>query len=293
MQRSGFGGRHGNKSARTAGKIRVADKSSNFLNLVKAIAGDDLLFCVDALSIDDVAIDGLIATWGDAWGVWDTHFVGKATAEKDPPKPTLGAYNGKRTISFAGDQYMDTATTVAQLNGESELTVAWFQKDDSITNFGYVLELGTSHLDGNNLLIGGDVDNTNYGLYFALRQGGVAYNVGAVDDAFADASLPLAPAVVFTWDGGAGNNTCVKPYVNGDPVPNASIYDGNNDDDVTGGFSTKTLYLASRNNGQSGIFDGSIGCIVAIMRALTAGEVSRLSAAMLDRWNVGNGAPRL
>ena len=288
MLRTGFGGRHGNKSARTAGKIRGVDKSSNFLNLVMAIAGDQLLFCVDALSINDIATDGEVTAWDDAWGVWSTGF------EEETKPPTPGIYNNKRALSFAGDNYMSSAATVAQLNGKSELTLVWFQNDVSTANFAYVLEMDTAYTNQNNFILGSNTDSTDYGIYAALRQndGAAAYNVGSVDDAFADASLPLAPAVVFTRGAGAGNNTCVKPYINGDPVPDASIYDTGGTSNIGGTFANKKFFLASRNNG-TGDFNGSIGCFIAIMRACTAGEVSRLSAAVLDRWNVGSAAARV
>ena len=190
MLRTGFGGRHGNKSARSAGKIRVADKSSNFLSMVRSIAGTDLLFCVDALSINDVATAGNVTAWDDAWGVWSTGF------EEETKPPTLGIYNNKRALSFAGDNYMSSAATVAQLNGKSELTLVWFQNDVSTANFAYVLEMDTAYTNQNNFILGSDTDSSNYGIYISLRQndGTAAYSEGAIDDAFADPSLPLVPA---------------------------------------------------------------------------------------------------
>jgi|TARA_R110002020_G_scaffold14313_4_gene50813 hypothetical protein len=287
MLRSGFGGREGQKSARSAGKIRVADKSGDFLSLVRDIAGTDLLFCVDALSINNVAIGDNVTAWNDACGVWSTNF-----AESTNP-PTLGVYNGKRVVSFPGTKYMSSAATVSQLSGKSELTILWFQIDNSSANFATVLEMDTSYANANNFILGSQTDSTNFSIYIALRQndGAAVYNEGAIDDAFADASLPLVPAAVFTRGAGTGKNTCVKPYVNGTPVPDGSIYStvaGN----TANNFANKTFFLGSRNSGSS-IFNGSFGCFIAIMRSLTTGEVSRLSAAMLDRWNVGNGAARV
>ncbi len=285
MIASGFGGKNGSLSTRSVGKIRVADKAGGFLNLVRNIAGTDLLFCVDAISINNVAVGDNITTWNDACGVWDTNF-----AESTNP-PILGVYNGKRVVSFPGTKYMSSAATVSQLSGKSELTILWFQIDNSSTNFATVLEMDTNYINANNFILGSQTDNTNFSIYIAMRQQAAAYNESAIDDAFADASLPLVPAAVFTRGAGAGKNTGIRPYVNGAPVPDGSIY-STVASNTADNFANKTFFLGSKNNGIN-IFNGSFGCFVAIMRSLTTGEVSRLSAAMLDRWNVGNGAARV
>ena len=290
MQRTGFGGRHGNKSARTAGKVRIADKSSNFLNLVRSIGGDDLLFCVDALSIDDVADGAVVTNWNDAWGVWNTYFT------EGTNKPALGVYNGKRALSFDGsNDFMASNAVVSQLNSKSKLSIAYFLKNDRTTDtFGYVLEMDTNYYASDAFIMGHNSNKADYNVYFGLHEDST-YNIGGIEggDAYLDANLPLAYGVVFDRSAlGTGVNKSVKPYINGVPTPDASIYSADNEADMGDAFaSNKTLYLGKRHSDSSGHMLGSLGCVVAIMRDLTAGEMSRLSAAMLDRWNVGNGAP--
>ena len=289
MLRNGFGGRHGNKSTRSTGKIRVADKSSNFLNLVKHIGGDELLFCVDALSINDVATDAAVTNWNDAWGVWNTYFT------EGTNKPALGVYNGKRALSFDGsNDFMASNAAVSQLNGKKKLSIVYFLKNDRTADaFGFVLEMDTNYYASNAFVMGQNANNAAYSVYNGLHKDST-YNIGGIvgNDAYVDANLPLVYGAVFDRDSpGAGVNKSVKPYINGAPTPDASIYSDGYEVNMTTAFaSNKTFYLGKRNSDNSGHFKGSIGCMVAIMRDLTTGEMSRLSAAMLDRWNVGNGA---
>jgi len=290
MLRNGFGGRHGNKSTRSTGKIRVADKSSNFLNLVKHIGGDELLFCVDALSINDVATDAVVTNWNDAWGVWNTYFT------EGTNKPALGVYNGKRALSFDGsNDFMASNAGVSQLNSKKKLSVVYFLKNDRTADaFGYVLEMDTNYYSSAAFIMGQNSNKADYNVYIGLHKS-AAYNIGGIvgNAAYVDANLPLVYGAVFDRDSpGAGVNKCIKPYINGSPTPDGSIFSTGGTTNMTTAFaSNKTFYLGKRNSDNSGHLKGSIGCMVAIMRDLTAGEMSRLSAAMLDRWNVGNGAP--
>jgi len=280
MLRSGFGGRHGNKSARTAGKIRVADKSSNFLNLVRHIGGDELLFCVDALSINDIASGSAVTTWGDAWGVWATNFE---EAEADDA-PKLGVYNGKRVTAWAGEQFMRGAAAEAQLNGIKDLSIITFQKHD-VAAWGNILELSPAYSsNGGCFIMGDDPSHADYQSYYAL--GNSPYNIAATKDTYMDSSQPYAGGAVFNANSvGTGLDKGSKAYIDGAHVLAADL-DSLTTDNITAAFAhAKKLHLGSRGN-SSLFWNGSIGCIVAIMRGLTDGEMSRLQRAMLDRWNV-------
>jgi len=280
MQRSGFGGRHGTKSARSAGKIRPADKSSNFLNLVRSIAGDDLLFCVDALSINDIASGSAVTTWGDAWGVWATNFE---EAEVDDA-PKLGVYNGKRVTAWVGEQFMRGAAAEAQLNGIKDLSIVFFSKHNTDA-WGNILELSpTYNSNAGTFVMGDDPSNANYQSYYAL--GNSPYNVSATKPAYMDCSQPYAGGAVFNANGvGVGVDNGSKTYIDGAHVPAADLY-STTALNITDAFNqTKKLHLGSRGN-SSLFWNGSIGCAIAIMRGLTDGEMSRLQMAVLDRWNV-------
>ncbi|HAW79364.1 MAG TPA: hypothetical protein DCX27_06370 [Balneola sp.] len=286
--KSGFGGRHGNFSSRSTGKIRVEDKSSNFLNLVKHTAGDDLLFCLDSLSIKDIAVGGTITNWFDAWDVFNTNFT--AT-----DKPTLDLYNGKPVVSFNGSSnFMSTAANATQLNSKTALSLVYFSKNESSADaLQAVMEYGTYwyNMNGFSLILARG--ESNFAVYNGQRQhpdGGAAGHIAGADGVNVTVNNPLALGVVFNRNA-PGTGLATKPYVNGSPVATSNIYNVGATYNIDSAWkSNDKLHLGKRIGGSILHLNGSIGCFIAITRVLTDGEMSRLQNAVLNRYNVGAGA---
>jgi hypothetical protein len=288
--KSGFGGRHGNFSSRSTGKIRVEDKSSNFLNLVKHTAGDDLLFCLDSLSINDIAVGGTITNWFDAWDVFNTNFT-------STDKPTLDLYNGKPVVSFNGSSnFMSTAANATQLNSKTALSLVYFSKnEDSSDGFQTVLEYGTYWYSMNGFAVAFQLGASDFAVYNGQDQhpdGSALGGIAGADGVNVTVNNPLALGVVFNRNApGAGAGLATKPYVNGSPVATSNIYTGGSTFNIDSAWkSNDKLHIGRRNGGTTLHMNGSIGCFIAITRVLTDGEMSRLQNAVLNRYNVGAGA---
>tara|TARA_Y100001973_G_C5158112_1_gene311985 strand:+ start:229 stop:1107 length:879 start_codon:yes stop_codon:yes gene_type:complete len=288
--RSGFGGRHGSLSSRSTGQVRVEDKSSNFLNLVKHIAGDDLLFCLDSLSINDIAVGGTITNWFDAWDVFNTNFT-------STDKPTLDLYNGKPVVSFNGSSnFMSTAANATQLNSKTALSLVYFSKNESSSDgFQTVLEYGTYWYSLNGFAVAFQLGASDFAVYNGQDQhpdGTAVGGIAGADGTNVTVNNPLALGVVFNRNApGAGAGLATKPYVNGSPVATSNIYTGGSTFNIDSAWaSNDKLYMGRRQGGTTLHMNGSIGCFIAVTRVLADGEMSRLQNAVLNRYNVGAGA---
>lgn len=290
MRRSGFGGRQGSISSRSSGKIRAEDRASNFLNLVKSIAGSDLLFCLDSLSIKDIAVGGTITNWFDAWDVFNTNFT-------STNKPTLDLYNGKPVVSFNGSSnFMSTAANATQLNSKTALSLVYFSKSESSADaLQVVMEYGDLWYQMNGFSVILARDENDFAVYNGQDQhddGTAVGGIGGADGTNVTVNNPLALGVVFNRNApGTGAGLATKPYVNGSPVATSNIYTGGLTYNIDSAWkSNDKLHLGRRNGGTTYHLNGSIGCVVAITRVLTDGEMSRLQNAVLNRYNVGAGA---
>ena len=119
MMRSGFGGKGGSISSRSTGVITTEDNSGGFLNLVRSMAGDDLVMCLDAYGVEGVAVGGTITNWYDSLGVLSTHF----TQGTEANRPALALFRNKPIVNFNGSNLMTTAANMSELNGVRDCTV--------------------------------------------------------------------------------------------------------------------------------------------------------------------------
>ena len=296
MLRSGHGGRNGSKSARSVGKIRVADKRSNFLNLVRDIAGGDLLFCLDPSSIEGVAVGGTVTDWYDSWEVFSTRFT-------SADKPVLEVYNGKPAVTFNGtSNYMNTAATVAQLNSGRALSLLYFVKcagENAASSGQAIFDLGAFwyNISGFSTSINPNEEPAVYNAQAdtnssQLNLGGIA----GANGVNVDVTKPVVIGVTYDRNApGTGIGAATKPYLQGAPVATGDIYtDGGELFNINNAWeSDQVIHMGRRHGGSTLHFKGSLGCIVAITRVLTEGEMNRLSSAILDKQNVGNDAPAI
>ena len=293
MRRSGFGGRQGSISSRSSGKIRAEDRASNFLNLVKSIAGGDLLFCLEPDSIN-VGFGEVISSWTDSLGAFDTQFI----PDNDTRRPSFNFVNNKPVVSFNGtDDSLRSQNAVEQLNDKSALSLIYFAKANGGTGFDTILELAGLWYDEDGFAVGIQRNSSDFSVYNGQSQGGNASNtqVGAVagsNGTIVDVDLPIVHGVVFDRNAaGGGAGTSTKPFVNGVAMTTSQIYTGGSTTDInTTWGDDEILFMAARGTNQI-FFNGSIGTFIAITRVLTDAEMETLSRAVARKHNLGTTPP--
>ena len=293
MRRSGFGGRQGSISSRSSRKIRAGDRASNFLNLVKSIAGGDLLFCLEPDSIN-VGFGEVISSWTDSLGAFDTQFI----PDNDTRRPSFNFVNNKPVVSFNGtDDSLRSQNAVEQLNDKSALSLIYFAKANGGTGFDTILELAGLWYDEDGFAVGIQRNSSDFSVYNGQSQGGNASNtqVGAVagsNGTIVDVDLPIVHGVVFDRNAaGGGAGTSTKPFVNGVAMTTSQIYTGGSTTDInTTWGDDEILFMAARGTNQI-FFNGSIGTFIAITRVLTDAEMETLSRAVARKHNLGTTPP--
>jgi hypothetical protein len=292
---SGFGGKGGSLSSRSSGVTTEEDKSGGFLNLVRSIAGDDLLFCFDPDTIGGVAVGGAVDEWDDALGAYDTNFATIGTTD-----PSLGFYNNKLVLNFDGTgNGLRTTAEDTQLLGKSDLSLLIFTKTNAGSDFQAILEFSNLWYRHGAFTVGDNVASSEFAGYFAQSNNISQINTGAPTAATVDVDLPLVRGIVFNRNGvGGGPNTSTKPYINGLPLSDDDIYQGDSTFNIDAPFAqinppdpdvVMHFYLGHRANSLH--YNGSIGTMVAITRALTDEEMGRLSRAILRKHNLASDAP--
>jgi len=293
MRRSGFGGRQGSISSRSSGKIRAEDRASNFLNLVKSIAGGDLLFCLEPDSIN-VGFGEVISSWTDSLGAFDTQFI----PDNDTRRPSFNFVNNKPVVSFNGtDDSLRSQNAVEQLNDKSALSLIYFAKANGGTGFDTILELAGLWYDEDGFAVGIQRNSSDFSVYNGQSQGGNASNtqVGAVagsNGTIVDVDLPIVHGVVFDRNAaGGGAGTSTKPFVNGVAMTTSQIYTGGGTTNInTTWGDNEILFMAARGTNQI-FYNGSIGTFIAITRVLTDAEMETLSRAVARKHNLGTTPP--
>jgi hypothetical protein len=291
---SGFGGKGGSLSSRSSGVATEEDKSGGFLNLVRSIAGDDLLFCFDPDTIGGVAVGGEVDEWNDALGAYDTNFATIGTTD-----PSLGFYNNKLVLNFDGTgNGLRTTAEDTQLLGKRDLSLLIFTKTNAGSDFQAILEFSNLWYRHGAFTVGENVASSDFAGYFAQANNISEINTGAPTAASVDVDLPLVRGIVFNRNGvGGGPNTTSKPYINGLPLSDSDIYQGSSTFNIDAPFAqinpptgdVMHFYLGHRANSLH--YNGSIGTMVAITRALTDEEMGRLSRAILRKHNLASDAP--
>tara|TARA_S200002703_G_scaffold146266_1_gene141187 strand:+ start:2469 stop:3806 length:1338 start_codon:yes stop_codon:yes gene_type:complete len=292
---SGFSGKGGSLSSRSSGIAYEEDRSGGFLNLVRSIAGDDLLFCFDPDTIGGVAVGGGVDEWNDTLGAYDTNFTTIGTTD-----PSLGLYNNKLVLNFDGTgNGLRTTAEDTQLLGKKELSLLIFTKTNAGSDFEAILEFSDLWYRHGAFTIGDNRASSDFAGYFAQANNISQINAGAPTAASVDVDLPLVRGIVFNRNGvGGGPNTTTKPYINGLPFSDDDIYQGDSTFNIDAPFAQINppdpdekmhFYLGQR--GANLHYNGSIGIIVAITRVLTDAEMETLSRAILRKHNLGTTAP--
>ena len=285
--RSGFGRKNGSLSANTLGVSTVEDRSGGFLSLVKSIGGSDLIFCLDAYDIKNVAVGGKITNWSDSLGVFDTNF----TQETEGNRPAFGLFRNKPSVAFNVTDIMATATSVAALNGVKDLSIVWAQKFDNMGT-GFLLEWGPRFdLSLNrSFVIGGIGSPASNSRAFIMSQYDGGYCTNAPNSNYVQNDQPVVLGAVFNRNSpGDGYNKSTKPYVNGKLLSESEQADSSGlFNNMTIAFTSDlSFYLGARANGTNG-WDGYLFSMVLVKRQLTESEMSRISQAMLSRWAIGS-----
>ena len=291
---SGFGGKGGSLSSRSSGVTTEEDKSGGFLNLVRSIAGDDLLFCFDPDTIGGVAVGGAVDEWNDALGAYDTNFATIGTTD-----PSLGFYNNKLVLNFDGTgNGLRTTAEDTQVLGKRDLSLLIFTKTNAGSDFEAILEFSNLWYRHGAFTLGDNRASSDFAGYFAQANNISQINTGAPTAASVDVDLPLVRGIVFNRNGvGGGPNTTTKPYINGLPLSDDDIYQCDSTFNIDAPFAqinpptgdVMHFYLGHRANSLH--YNGSIGTMVAITRALTDEEMGRLSRAILRKHNLASDAP--
>ena len=280
--RSGFGGKGGSLSSRSIGVTTAEDRSGGFLSLVRAVAGGDLVVCLDAQSIKDVAVGDTITNWNDSLGVLSTNFT-QATADN---KPALALFRNKPIVNFNGSNLMTTAANLSELNDVRDCTVIMMFDHEASEATTIILEYTADYNSANAFALTTDESPKAYSL--GQRDSGNSYCTNGPKSAVYDHSKPVVFGNVLNRnDPGRGINLATVVYVNGALVPaddQAITTDLDRTQNI-GFTSTKKLNLGARENGDAP-FNGRIGSLIIINRQLTAGEMSRISKAVMNRYAV-------
>ena len=283
--RSGFGRKEGSLSANSIGLSKVEDRSGGFLNLIKSIAGEDIVFLLDARSIKDISIGGTITNWYDSTGEFESYFTDGVN------KPAFTLFRNKPAVAFDGTNILATQANIAVLNGVQDLTIIWSQKFNN-TGTGFILEWGTNFTSGQSFALGGiGFPAANSRAFIVSQQGSGAYCTNTPNSDYVSNDKPVVLAAVLNRNNpGAGYNKSNKPYVNGKLLEQSEQSNASNLlASMTSGLSSDlSLFLGARSGLTSG-WDGYLFSMVMIKRQLTDGEISRISQAMLDRSSI---APR-
>ncbi len=280
--RSGFGGKGGSLSSRSIGVTTSEDRSGGFLSLVRAVAGGDLVVCLDAQSINDVAVGDTITNWNDSLGVLSTNFT-QATADN---KPALALFRNKPIVNFNGSNLMTTAANMSELNGVRDCTIIMMFDHEASEATTIVLEYTANYNSANAFALTTAEDPKAYAL--GQRDAVNSYCTNGPKSAVYDHSKPVVFGNVLNRnDPGAGINLSTVVYVNGALVPAGDqVIDGSLNRSQDSGFTnTKKLNLGARENGDAP-FTGRVGSLIIINRQLTAGEMSRISKAVMNRYAV-------
>ena len=280
--RGGFGGKGGSLSSRSIGVATSEDRSGGFLSLVRAVAGGDLVVCLDAQSINDVAVGDTITNWNDSLGVLSTNFT-QATADN---KPALALFRNKPIVNFNGSNLMTTAANLSELNGVRDCTVIMMFDHEASEATTIILEYTANYNSANAFALTTAEDPKAYAL--GQRDSVKSYCTNGPKSAVYDHSKPVVFGNVLNRnDPGAGINLSTVVYVNGALVPAGDqVIDGSLNRSQDSGFTNnKKLNLGARENGDAP-FNGRIGSLIIINRQLTAGEMSRISKAVMNRYAV-------
>ena len=281
--RSGFGRKNGSLSANTLGVTTVADRAGGFLSIIKSISGSDLIFCLDAYDIKNVAVGGTITNWYDSADQFDTYFT-EATN-----KPAFGLFRNKPTVVFGGSNVMTTATSSAGLNGVTDCTLLLVLNYEGVTAppTGIMVEYSSDYNTSNvNAFLVGNVSDPRA---FGTSQHGPGYCTNAPASAYFDRTKPTVLGMVMNRNNpGNGFNKSTTIYINGRLVPETEQATPSDVDSQNGSFTSNRKFSIGAREGGIVPFTGRLGSIVLIKRQLTESEMSRISQAMLNRWAIGS-----
>ena len=288
MLRSGFGGKGGSLSSRSSGVAREEDRSGGFLSLVRSMAGDDLVMCIDAHSINDVAVGDTITNWFDSLGVLSTHF----TQATESNKPALALFRNKPVVNFNGSNLMTTAANMSELNGVRDCTIIVMFDHEGAVTLSLVAEYTDDYNSKDAFALTIDESPKAYSLSQKDTTSGAGYCTNGPKSAVYSTSKPVVFGNVLNRNNpGQGINLSTVPYVNGIPVPagDQALSSGLNRSQNSGFTSNQKLSLGARESTGAAPYTGRLGAFIIINRQLTAGEMSRISKALMNRYAVTEG----
>lgn len=286
MMRSGFGGKGGSISSRSTGVITTEDNSGGFLNLVRSMAGDDLVMCLEAYGVEGVAVGDTITNWYDSLGVLSTHF----TQGTEANRPALALFRNKPVVNFNGSNLMTTAANMSELNGVRDCTVIVMFDHEAAATTSIIAEYTANYNLADAFALTTAVAPKAYS--FGQRDAANSYCTNGPKSAVYDQSKPVVFGNVLNRNNpGAGINLSTVVYVNGALVPAGDqTIDGTLNRSQNSGFtSDRKLSLGARETTGGAPFTGRLGALIIINRQLTADEMSRISKALMKRYAVSEG----
>jgi hypothetical protein len=267
---SGLGGRGGSLSSRSVGRQRGSDRCGSSDSLIRAIAGSDIGTWLDANDITGVADGGAVASWtAKAGNSTDT----QGNTDKRPTLDVDGL-NGRPAVKFD-----NTDDALVWGNGnlfsakQAENTVLATAETATTSGAAMILELG----DPNFWQAGED----GIALYFENKKFGVGLGNGVDSHELSTKQAAPAAAVVAAVFNRTPNPDRTEGYISGDRVVASSSTYGNST--VETDWVNEPTSLGSRADGGASRFNGVIREVIVLKRAITAGEVFRLSKAMMAK----------
>jgi len=205
----------------------------------------------------------------------------------------------KLVLNFDGtDTGLRTLAEDTQLLGERDLSLLFFTKTNAGSTYQAIIEFSNLWYRHGAFACGDNRASADFAGYFAQANNISQINTGAPVAANVDVDLPLVRGIVFNRNGaGGGPNTTTKPYINGVSFSDGDVYQGTDTFNIDAPWAqinpptgdVMHFYLGHRANSLH--YNGSIGTMVAITRALTDEEMGRLSRAILRKHNLASDAP--
>jgi len=268
-QCSGFGGRLGNKSARTSGKQNIVDRAGSKHNLIRSIAGSDIATWLDMTLTSNVmdaavtsidTIEGIApangtnapdAVYSSVLNSTAYHFDTNEALKYDNGSEASGLFPAGLKLLTIAARWCIVSTPSNNLLfelGDSD----WFSVDGGIA-------LGAVDDDGTKFFAGiGDANDSDRSWFI---------NVLATQD--------TAFGTVTTYDLNANPDT-IRYYKDGPALAQAGQLDK---DDTHTIDTTELAYIGNRADNGSRCLNGHLSDFIIIKRELNDSESNRLSLA--------------
>ena len=275
--RGGFGGKGGSISSRTIGKQDVCDRASNSENLIRHIAGDDLMVWLDANDI--VALND-----GDGIQTWPAKYGNEPVQSDSLLRPTYktSSFNGYSCVNFTGTDIMKWGAPNYLYNGTTSESTILSVTQTNVSGSGQrtILEFSSAWWSSDGVI-------QSYGTSNRLNAGVGSQEESDPNEATVRVCGPnLYNAFVSCQQRApGGGNANIALYVNSEPAPVVSETSTDSADESR--WNAYTIHLGARQGGTLSL-EGDIREFLILKRCLNEGEAFRVSKAAMKRSKITN-----